>query len=506
MRTLGAALGVIALLAAGCTEPPTPKPEPKTAAFESAPCPVPNLRGVPSLDLGPEFSCGFLVVPENRARPDGRTIKIAVARARATSANPKPDPMLYLAGGPGGPGLPLGNTLVAAGINHDRDVIVIDQRGTLHAQPALTCPEIDEFVAAATGMSIMAPSTAEKDLDAVRACHARLVGDGNDLASFDTSENASDIADLRTALGIHEWNVYGVSYGSDLALQLLRDHPDGIRSLTVDSVVHPQINLIEQFWPSAAEGFTALFDACAAQPACARTYPGLADEFTAAVHTLAQAPATVDVPGEGGAPPRRVVIDGYTLANLVVSATLNTPLIPSLPKVIHAIATGDPAPAAALLLGSLSPPDLVGYGLTYGVFCRESVAFTDPASILAAARRVLPRLPSEVLSLPPQAPRLVDECAAWNVGRADAAVHQPVRSDVPALLLAGTLDAVTPPSQAELAAEGLPNGRVVRIAGSGHDVLSRSACAQQILVDFLDDPTGYDAGCAATLPPPTFDD
>ncbi|MDT5152334.1 MAG: hypothetical protein QOI01_4067, partial [Mycobacterium sp.] len=79
------------------------------------------------------------------------------------------------------------------------------------------------------------------------------------------------------------------------------------------------------------------------------------------------------------------------------------------------------------------------------------------------------------------------------------------RSDVPALLLAVTLDAVTPPSQADLAAEGLPNGRVVRIAGSGHDVLSRSTCAQQILIDFLDDPTGYDAGCAATLPPPTFD-
>jgi pimeloyl-ACP methyl ester carboxylesterase len=160
------------------------------------------------------------VAPENRARPDGRTVKIAVARARSTSANPKPDPMLYLAGGPGGPGLPLGNTLVAAGINRDRDVIV------------------------------------------------------NDLASFDTSENASDIADLRTALGIREWNVYGVSYGSDLALQLLRDHPDGIRSLTVDSVVAPQINLIERFWPSAAEGLTALFDACAAEPTCARAYPG----------------------------------------------------------------------------------------------------------------------------------------------------------------------------------------------------------------------------------------
>jgi pimeloyl-ACP methyl ester carboxylesterase len=149
---------------------------------------------------------------------------------------------------------------------------------------------------------------------------------------------------------------------------------------------------------------------------------------------------------------------------------------------------------------------VVGYGLTYGVFCRENVAFTDTPAILAGARRALPRLPTDVLSLLPQAPRLVDECAQWKVGRADAAVHSPVRSDVPALLLAGTLDAVTPPSQADLAAQGLPNGRVVRIAGSGHDVISRSTCAQRILVDFLDDPTGYDSACAAAVKPPAFDD
>ena len=506
MRTLGAALAALALLGAGCAEPSAPEAESFTPAFESAPCPVPNIPGYPQLNLGPEFACGYLVVPENRARPGGRTIKIAVARARAQSAHPRPDPLLYLTGGPGGPGLPLANGLVAGGINRDRDLIIIDQRGTLHAQPALTCPEIDDFVAAATGMSIQAASTAAQDLTAVRACRDRLAADGTDLAAFDTAENASDIADLRTALGIDEWNVYGVSYGSDLALQVLRDHPDGIRSLVVDSVVPPQVNLIEQFWPSAAEGLTALFDACAAQPQCERAFPALADEFTDTVNRLAKTPAVVDVPGGDGMQPRRVVIDGYTLANLVVSSTLNTPLIPRVPKAIHAIATGDPAPAASLVLTSLAPRGVVGYGLTYGVFCRESVAFTDTPAILATARRALPRLSTDVLSLLPQAPRLVDECAEWNVGRADGAVHATPRSDVPALLLTGTLDAVTPPSQADLAAESLPNGRVVRIAGSGHDVLSRSTCAQRILVEFLDDPTGYDAGCAAALRPPAFED
>ena len=176
---------------------------------------------------------------------------------------------------------------------------------------------------------------------AVRSCRDRLAGEGIDLSAFNTTENAADIAELRTALGIAEWNVYGVSYGSDLALQLLRDHPDGIRSIVVDSLVPPQVNMVEQMWPSAAEGFAALFDACAAQPDCARAYPGLADEFTATVNRLAEVPVVVNLPGNAGAPPQRVVIDGYTMANLVAATTLNTSKIPALPRVIHALAIGD---------------------------------------------------------------------------------------------------------------------------------------------------------------------
>lgn len=497
MRTLGCALVVLASLLTGCTA--TSEPEPDAAAFESAPCPEPNLPGQPEQNLGPEFSCGYLVVPENRATAGGRTIKVAVARAKARSADPKPDPLLYLTGGPGGPGLVLGNTLVQMGLNRDRDVIVVDQRGTLHAQPALTCPEIDAFTAEATGLRLQEPTTAQRDLAAVRTCRDRLARDGTDLSAFDTTENAADIADLRTALGIAEWNVYGVSYGSDLALQLLRDHPEGIRSIVVDSVVPPQINLIEQWWPSAAEGLRALFDACAGQPSCSRAYPELAAEFTDTVARLSTTPAVTDVPGEPGAPSRRVVIDGYTLTNLVVSATLDNRLIPDLPRAIHAIATGDAAPAAELVLASITPPGLIGYGLSYGVFCREDIAFTDAEAIRSAAQRVLPQLPMEVLSLIPQSPRLVDECAVWDVGRADASVHEPVRSDVPALLLTGTLDAVTPPSQAELVAADLSRGEVIRFPGFGHGVLGPSDCALQIVLAFLDDPTGYDAGCAADL-------
>jgi pimeloyl-ACP methyl ester carboxylesterase len=503
------AIAAGALILAACDEPAgsqSTATQLAAASFESAPCPSPVVAGFPEADLGPEFSCGYLTVPENRAHPDGRTIKIGVARAKAQSPDPGRDPLVYLTGGPGGTALGTAQALVQQefGINRDRDVIFVDQRGTLHADPLLSCPEIDHFLDESTGMSILAASTAQRDLDAVRACRTRLASAGYDLSAYNTTENAADIADLRTAMKIDNWHVYGVSYGSDLALQLLRDHPDGIRSVVLDSLVPPQTNSMTQFWPSAAEGYRALFDACAAQPGCAAAYPNLARDFTTTVQRLTNTPLSVDLPAENGQPPRRVVIDGYTLANLVVVASLSRGSYAALPQTIAAITKGDGTAAAKAVLAGIPMTGLTGYGLTYGVFCREGAAFTDPAALLAGARQALPDLPTEVLSLQPQGPRFMDECGVWDVGRADAAVHRPASSGVPVLLMTGTFDAVTPPSQADEAAKTLPHGKVVRFPGLGHDVFIASDCGRQIVADFLSRPDSYDTRCADAMQPPTF--
>ena len=209
------AIGAAALILTACNEPAgsqSTATRTTAASFESAACPSPVVAGIPELELGPEFSCGYLTVPENRAHPDGRTIKIGVARARAQSPDPDRDPLVYLTGGPGGTGIGTAQALVQQlGINRDRDVIFVDQRGTLHADPLLSCPEIDHFLDESTGMSILAASTAQRDLDAVHACRTRLASAGYDLSAYNTTENAADIADLRTALKIDNWHVYGVS-------------------------------------------------------------------------------------------------------------------------------------------------------------------------------------------------------------------------------------------------------------------------------------------------------
>ena len=141
-------------------------------------------------------------------------------RAPAVSATPKPDPLVYLSGGPGGAGSFEVTSMIKEGLNADREVIFVDQRGTHHADPLLGCPEADEFVNDAISVPFTAESTTAADAAALQKCRDRLAATGVDLAAYNTAENAADIADLRVALGIDTWNVYGVSYGSNLALSV----------------------------------------------------------------------------------------------------------------------------------------------------------------------------------------------------------------------------------------------------------------------------------------------
>src|ERR671936_509041 len=451
------------------------------ATYRRAPCPKPNVPGVPQLNLGPKFKCGYLTVPENRYKPRGRKIRIAVAIAEAATRHPHPDPILWLEGGPGGTGLAVAAAVVKLGINADRTIIFIDQRGTLHADPLLSCPEIDRFLRRSVGLAPTNPATAAHDI-------------------------AADAADLRVALHITQWNVYGVPYGIDLALQLLRDYPQGIRSMVLDSVVPPQLNLIQEFWPAAQRGYQAVFDACAAQPACHAAYPNLQAEFTAAVNRLTRKPLTVEVRDPATAQRTKVVFGGYQLANLLVVLSLYPGSLADAPAIVHKLAAGDVAQAAITLLGPVPPVGLVGYGLTFGVFCSEAVPFTTPRKVEAVARKALPTLPARVLALVPQVPRLFSECTVWHVHRASPSVSQPVHSAVPVLLLTGTFDAITSPAWADLAAQGLTHATVLRFPGVGHDVIAwRPKCGATVMVKFLDRPNGgYDTSCVDKLSEPVF--
>lgn len=492
LRRLPAAMAVAMLVASSSHAQSTPR-------FEPGPCPV-TPEPIPALETA---ECGHLIVPENRANPTGRTIRLAVAIIAAESPTPAPDPVVFMTGGPGAAAILDTPFLVDAGINASRDLIVMAQRGSLYTEPDLSCPEIDAFYAEQVSLVFDAPSTGRKQALAAKACRDRFVAAGIDLGAYDTPENAQDFADLRQVLGIDEWNVYGYSYGSDLALSFLRDHPEGIRSVIVDSVVPPNIVNLPWTWSSFREGITTIFDACAAEAACNAAYPDLLGVFTQIVRRLEARPIVARVAApEGGRV--EVILDGGTLIDVLVSNGIRP--MADIPKAIYELARGDArrwlAVRAAGSVVAEHPEQ--AQGMTQSFVCQEWTPFGSTTDILRAGKQAFPRFPESVLRNAPQLPFEHELCRAWKVPKGVASQRERVVSDIPTLVISGTFDSKTGAAWGAYAAETLSQSTYVKINGIGHWVVVQSECAQDIFQSFLDSPLSPDTTCAPNTKPAPF--
>ena len=317
--------------------------------FEPAPCP--KLPGAEELA---KASCGYLVVPEDRSQPDGRTIRLMVAKYPARSPEKRPDPVVYLAGGPGDIAPLEINGLLAADFIRDRDIYVVSQRGTMFSEPALTCAAADDFARELLGLRFYSDATKRAHVAATEACHRELAATGAELSAYNSTESAADFADLRKVLGFTKWNIYGTSYGSYLAQTLMRDHPEGIRSVVLNSVLPTTYNVAEN-WQNARDGFDNIFQACAAEPACNAAHPHLEQTFTGLVNKLEAEPLTATVKDPATGEDIKVVIDGGALVDWLRNQNYAVPMLQAAP-----IASMNSPPAAPTLSRRLPWIGLVG--------------------------------------------------------------------------------------------------------------------------------------------------
>ncbi len=449
--------------------------------------------------------CGTLTVPENRSEPDGKKIKLGVAIVPALSAAPKPDPIVWLAGGPGDDAVGEAEMAIGGGLNRDRDVVLMSQRGTYSAEPNVLCPNIDEFNARAVGLVSGAPSTERLHVAATKACRDRLAAQGTDLAAYNDTESAADYEDLRAALGLKQWNLYGISYGTHLALVYMRLHPGGLRSVALDGILPPSIAGSAATWSSARQGFDGVFKACADQPACNKRYPNLSATFDRLVRDLEANPVTTTVTLPGSDKPVKVVLDGGTLVNWMTSATH---IAPQVPLAIDELAHGKPQRIAAQYAGGKLSPAAVGrvaHGLVYGVFCSEWTPYETEEEALEGGRKAFPTYPRPVLEQAPQLAFLRSDCDVWDVPPADPSIRDATRSDIPTLALSGSFDAQTGADNGPYVARTLPNATVVTVPYEPHVVFATSKCAQQIAVSFFDTPDAPDTACLKGLEAPRFE-
>ncbi len=475
--------------------------------FEPAPCP--KLPGAEELA---KASCGYLVVPENRSQPNGRTIRLMVAKYPARSAEKRPDPVVYLAGGPGDIAPLEVNGLIAADFIRDRDIVVMSQRGTMFSEPALTCAASDDFARELLGLRFYSEATKRAHLAATEACHRELAATGADLSAYNSTESAADFADLRKVLGFEAWNVYGTSYGSYVAQTLMRDHPAGIRSVVLNSVLPTTYNVAAN-WQNASDAFGNIFQACAAEPACNASHPHLEETFTGLVNKLEAEPLTATVRDPATSEDIKVVIDGGALVDWLRNQNYGVPMLQAAPNRIDGLAAGRPDAIQAIALDRASrapPPDpaapALGYGLAFGVSCRESYPFAAPEDLTAAGRKAFPDYPASIQreGIGSWAYFNEDCRDVWKVPAAPEAMHRPVRSGIPTLLISGSFDTLTSLVGAKAAATNLAKATIISIPGIGHFVSPASPCAQEVVVSFLADPNAPDISCVGALKPPSF--
>lgn len=429
-----------------------------------------------------DIICGWLIVPENRTLADSPDIELAVAIVAAPDGAGAA-PIIYLAGGPGGSGLddfladPEGWDYA---FTRSRDLILLDQRGTGYSVPTLDCPEFQE---------------ADEDENPDALCYDRLVDEGIDLMAYNTRENAADVAALREALGVEEWDLLGISYGTRLALDVMRYHPDGVRAVILDSPFPPNADTPVDEVYSFTDALTELFADCEEDAYCQENYPDLEAVFLETVAWLNE-DETADIYGDD-------------LVFALSSAFSDTSLVPLLPYVIYEVANGN--------FDALDEISEEGFsrqrfqsdedrsdseGMYNSVICHDEYAAGDYERVEAA---VVGNIPEEIEGAMLQNTfDLTGLCEYWNpMARVD---NTAVSSDIPTLILVGQYDVATPPRWAELTARTLRNAYLFEFPGAGHSLLSSVDCAISITDEFLNDPEAEpDDGCIEEIEWPYFE-
>jgi len=455
------AFALFCLLPALPVQPQEPATEPLLALDD---CRIRAREGYPGI----KARCGTLQRPLDPTDPDSVLLDLFVAVVPALSLEPARDPLVPIAGGPGqaSSAFYAGFAGAFAEIRRDRDIVLLDQRGTGQSA-ALDC-EVDED-------EFTGPFSAAKTVAATRECLDSLPYDPR---FFTTSVAVEDLEALRQALGYQQLNLYGISYGSRVAQHFMRRFPDSTRSVILDGVAAPQIALGPGIAVEAQKALDAIFERCAESAACAGKFPQIRQEFVALRARLADEPVMLDIANPVTGQREEIQFGDAELAGALRLLSYSPATVALMPLLVHAAAQQNYLPLAAqymMVVEGVS--DSMSIGMHNAVVCAEDAPFFSGEKI---DRQTL-----EATYIGPlQLDTLDAVCSVWPKGVLDDGFKIPVRSDIPVLLLSGEADPITPPRYAEMAAVDLGNALLLTGKRQGHGQASRG-CMPKIIGAFV---------------------
>ena len=443
-----------------------PSPVPR---FEEASCPF-----TADAKVLEQVRCGYVMVLENRSAP-GVALPESVEGDGLHQMTAK--------------------ALIQA-LRADRDVIFYDQRGVGFSEPKF-CPEQsanwdvppEGTAARRTGR----PEMAGQCGDAMRRA-------GVDLAQYNSAVSALDLQDLRRALDHEQWNLFGHSYGSRLALVAMREAPQGIRSAAISGIYAPNVALWFNRPGWVVEVLQRVSAACAAQPACNAAFPEVEQTLWRTVDQLTREPWTREATGRGGS--RRTVTMTAEAFILRLANALRTPRhLAMIPMFVHAVRARDNAVVDAFIqqTARLQPVEASQQGLQYTVQCFEEAPLNTP-ELRERVRRSVPRLlvDGDIFTDP-------SICERLHRFRASPADALPVESEIPTLIVTGEFDPQTHRSNGPVVQRSLKNSQLVDVPGAAHSGAFDHDCTRTMVRDFFNAPSEKrDRSCLRTIPPLKF--
>jgi len=430
--------------------------------------------------------CGTLSVPEDRERPGGRSIELAWAVVEAKTANAEPDPVFFLAGGPGQSARDTAPMIsrALANVNRTRHLVFVDQRGTGGSNP-LDCRFDDETFLTSPDM--------QQVNDALRECQA---GYEADVRAYTTIVAAEDLEAARRHLGFDRINLVGGSYGTRLAQVFLRRHPEFVRTIVIDGVVPMRLKLGAEHAVMLDRAIEAMIANCTADAICSQQFPNLAQAFAELKARYGEEPVSIQVTDPRTGVAEDVDFSNETLAGSLRFLAYSPESQMMIPYLIHeAATTGNPERLAAQALMTASQmSEEIAIGLNFAVGCSEDWPYWPEDA--DAEGTLLGNSFTELY-------RMV--CDWWPADPVGADFHQPFDAESPVLILSGELDPVTPPVYGDEAHAQFSNSLHLVSPGRGHITMTNS-CVGSIVTEFIAEASleELETGCMERIGPEPF--
>ena len=454
----------------------------QSQSIKLVPCEVPGA----SPDAKLKVMCGSLDVFEDRAKRSGRKINIAVQVYPATGPKKEPDPLFYIAGGPGSSAIEDAPYIAEdfAKVRETRDLVFVDQRGT-GSSNGLVCELFD-------------PADVQSYLghwnppERVRECRKQLEKKA-DLRLYVTTLAMDDLDDVRAALGYGKIDLFGGSYGTRAAQTFINRHGRNVRSAVLHGVSTPDQYMPRDFPQQTESALQGLFDECLADAACKAAFPNVRDDARKTLAALKKGPVEVESKPAPDAKPIKVKLSRDLAGEAVRYMLYQTRSAGRIPLYLHLAAEGNFAPLAGAAIMYRKQVVATGAtGLYLSITCAEDLPFITKAPS------------NEDTFLGDYRYRQMKEaCAEWPQGTVEKGYGDPVRSDVPVLITTGSLDPVTPPLYGDRISRNLPNSLHVIVPAGGHGFggLQGIDCVSNLIADFVRTASvkGLDTSCVKTM-------